>query len=130
MKRAIVSTIAIAALIAPLALAKDPAGKNSRRTRAAHFGFVSQQQPQAGVTVTANATAQKSEECMAAGYQPAKTLIIHGDGPRTYVLEGTGHIFDKKGDVIRTAISPGTPLRVYYATDDAGKQTIDRVVVD
>jgi hypothetical protein len=126
MKNIIVSTIACSALIAPLAFAKDPSGKS--RVRAAHLAFVTQQQ---GVTVTAPGTSNRSEECVAADYQPAKTLIIHGDGSSSrYVLEGPGHVFNRKGEVVRNPIQPGTALRVYFATDDAGKSTIDHVVID
>jgi hypothetical protein len=128
MKKIIVSTIACCALIAPLAFAKDQNGKNSKRVRAVHVAFLTQQQR--GVTVTAPGTSNRSEECMAAAYQPAKTLIIQGDGPTRYVLEGPGHVFNRKGEVVRTAIQPGTALRVYYTTDDAGKQTVANVVVD
>jgi hypothetical protein len=126
MKKIIVSGIACAALIAPLAFAKDPNAKGAKGKRAAHFGFVTQQQQ--GVTVTA--TSIKSEECMAADYQPAKTLIIRGDGTTRYELLGPGHVFNKKGEVIRTAVRAGTPLRVFYASDEQGRQTIDHVVVD
>jgi hypothetical protein len=127
MKKIIVSTIACCALIAPLAFAKDPNGKSSKHVRAVHVAFLTQQQ---GVTVTAPGTSNRSEQCMAADYQPAKTLIIHKDGPSRYVLEGPSHVFNRKGEVVRSAIRPGTPLRVYYTADDAGRQTIDHVVVD
>jgi hypothetical protein len=130
MKKVIVSTIACAALIAPLAFAKDPNAQsaNKKGTRAAHFGFVTPQQ--SGVTVTAATTPTKSVECVAASYQPSKTLFIHGDGPNSYTLEGRGHIFNSKGEVVRTGIKPGTPMHVYFTRDDAGRQTLDRVVLD
>jgi hypothetical protein len=127
MKKIIVSSIACCALIAPLAFAKDPNGKSSKRVRAVHVAFLTQQQ--GGVTITAPSI-PRSAECVAADYQPTKTLIIHKDGPGRYVLDGQSHVFDSKGEVIRTAVKPGTPLRVYYTTDDAGRQTIDHVVVD
>lgn len=127
MKKIIVSSIACCALIAPLAFAKDPNGKSSKGVRATHIAFLTTQQQ--GVTITA-ASIPRSAECVAADYQPANTLIIHKDGPGRYVLEGQGRVFNSKGEVIRTAVRPGTPLRVYYMADDAGRQTIDHVVVD
>jgi hypothetical protein len=113
-------------LIAPLAVAKDQKGKNSKQTRAWHFAFVTQP----GVTITAPSTPTKVEGGAAAGYQPAKTLVVHQDGAGLYVLDGSGHVFNRKGEIIRTAIKPGTPLHVYFAKDDAGMQTVDHVVVD
>jgi hypothetical protein len=128
MKKVIIVSLACCALIAPLAIAKDQNGKSSKRTRASHFAFVTQQQP--GVTITAPSTPTRVTSGAAAAYQPPGTLVVQQDGPGRYVLEGPGHVFNSKGEAIRTAIKPGTPVRVYYAADEAGKQTIDRVVVE
>ena len=125
MKKVIVS-IACCALIAPLALAKDQKGKNSKRTRAWHFAFVAQP----GVTITAPSTPTRVEGGAAAGYQPANTLVVHQDGAGRYILDEPGHVFNSRGEAIRTAIKPGTRMHVYFANDDAGMQTIDHVVVD
>jgi hypothetical protein len=125
MKKIIVS-IACCALIAPLAFAKDPKGKNSKQTRAWHFAFVTERP----ITITASSTPARVTGGAAAGYQPANTLVVHQDGPGRYVLDERGHVFNSKGEVIRGAIKPGTPVRVYFTTDDAGMQTIDHVVVD
>jgi hypothetical protein len=120
MKKVIVS-IACCALMAPLAF-----GKDSKKTRAWHFAFVSEP----GVTITAPSPNARVEGGAAADYQPANTLIVQQDGPGRYVLEGAGHVFNSKGELVRTAIKPGTRLHVYFAKDDAGTQTIDHVVVD
>ena len=73
-----------------------------------------------------------SEEGAAANYQPVKTLVVREDrsnSPGTYVLNGRGHVVNKNGEVIQTAIKPGTRVHIYYA--NAGdSRTVDRVVVD
>jgi uncharacterized cupin superfamily protein len=73
-----------------------------------------------------------TEEGSAANYQPAKTLVVREDRsntPGSYVLNGPGHVVNKNGDVIQTAIKPGTHVRVYYvyARD---LRVVDHVVVD
>jgi hypothetical protein len=45
-----------------------------------------------------------------------------------YVLNGFGHVVDKAGKVVQTAIKPGARLRVFYAhTSDS--RAIDHVVL-
>ena len=72
------------------------------------------------------------EEGAAAAYQPAKTLVVREDKsnyPGRYVLNGPGHVVDKNGQVIQTAIKPGAHVQVYYvSTGDS--RVIDHVVVD
>jgi hypothetical protein len=84
------------------------------------------------VTVTGTIIKMTSEEGSAANYQPVKTLVVREDrsnAPGSYVLNGRGHIVNKKGEVIQTAIKPGTRVHIYYA--NAGdSRTVDRVVVD
>jgi hypothetical protein len=85
------------------------------------------------ITITGTmVTEMGSEEGAAASYQPAKTLVIRTDGandPSRYVLNGPGHIFNKKGELVRTAIKPGARVRVYYVnTDDS--RVVDHVVVE
>jgi hypothetical protein len=49
--------------------------------------------------------------------QPFKTLVIREDRsntPSCYVLKSPGHVVNKNGEVIRTAIKPGSRVRVYY----------------
>jgi hypothetical protein len=67
----------------------------------------------------------------AASYQPVKTLVVREDHPSNggrYVLNGPGHVVDEAGEVIRTAIKPGTRVRVYYA-NMGDLRMIDHVVV-
>ena len=84
------------------------------------------------VTVTGVIIKMTSEEGSAANYQPVKTPVVREDRsntPGTYVLNGRGHVVNKKGEVIQTAIKPGTRVHIYYA--NAGdSRTVDRVVID
>jgi hypothetical protein len=84
------------------------------------------------VTVTGTIIKMTSEEGSAANYQPVRTLVVREDRSNTagsYVLNGPGHVVDKNGEVIRTAIKPGAHVRIYYAqTGDL--RTVDHVVID
>ena len=109
------------ALLAPLAFAQPESkgkGQGASTTEA--------------VTVTGTIIKMTSEEGSAANYQPAKTLVVREDrsnAPGSYVLNGRGHVVNKNGEVIQTAIKPGTHVRIYYA--NAGdSRIVDRVVVD
>src|SRR6266567_2032143 len=109
------------ALLAPLAFAQPESkgkGQGASSTEA--------------VTVTGTIIKMTSEEGSAANYQPFKTLVVREDRsntPGSYVLNGRGHVVNKKGEVIQTAIKPGAHVRIYYA--NAGdSRIVDRVVVD
>ena len=68
----------------------------------------------------------------AAAYQPHKTLVVledHSNTPGNYVLNGPGHVVEKHGDVITTAIKPGTHVRVHYL-NEGNARVADHVVVD
>ncbi|MEP6586867.1 MAG: hypothetical protein ABJB70_09090 [Candidatus Udaeobacter sp.] len=72
-----------------------------------------------------------TQDGAAASYQPAKTLVVREDrssNPARYVLNGRGHIVNKAGEVVQTAIKPGARVRVYYA-EMGDLRMIDRVVV-
>jgi len=93
-----ITTLACCALIAPLASAQT----RSTQTRETIPN-------EEGVTVTGTIMTT-TEEGAAANYQPPKTLVVLEDRsntPGNYVLNGPGHIVDKHGDVITTAIKPG-----------------------
>jgi len=110
-------TLAYCALVAPLAFGQ---------TRSHHKGTTTEQT----VTVT-GAIITAAEDGAAANYQPAKTLIIRQDNaakPARYVLNGPGHVVNKKGDPIVTAVQPGTRVRVFY-TNVGDQRMIDHVVV-
>ena len=60
-----------------------------------------------------------SEEGSAANYQPVKTLVVREDRsntPGTYVLNGRGHVVNKKGEMIQTAIKPGARVQISTQT--------------
>src|SRR5512133_314009 len=116
-----ITILVCCALLAPLAFAQPESkskGQGATTTEA--------------VTVTGTIIKMTTEEGSAANYQPAKTLVVREDrsnAPGSYVLNGPGHVVNKNGEVIRTAIKPGTHVRVYYV--NAGDlRMVDHVVVD
>ena len=108
------------ALIAPLALAQTSSkGKRQGPTTT---------EP---ITVTGTIITTTTEDGAAASYQPVKTLVVREDGsnnPGSYVLNGPGHVVNKAGEVVQTAIKPGTRVRVYYI-DTGHSRVVDHVVV-
>jgi hypothetical protein len=116
-----ITILVCCALLTPLAFAQPESkgkGQGASTTEA--------------VTVTGTIIKMTSEDGSATNYQPTKTLVVLEDrsnSPGTYVLNGPGHVVDKNGEVIRTAIKPGAHVRIYYAqTGDL--RTVDHVVVD
>jgi hypothetical protein len=116
MKKLIVTLTCL--VIAPMAFAQTHDKRESQTTTVTG-------QP---ITVTGTTTIT-SEGGAAATYQPPKTLVINKDTPGWYVLNGPGHVVNKKGEVIRTKIRPGARVRVFYVSAN-GSRTIDHVVVD
>jgi hypothetical protein len=83
------------------------------------------------VQVTGAIIRTTTQDGAAASYQPAKTLVVREDRSNNaarYVLNGRGHVVNKAGEIIQTAIKPGARVRVYYA-DMGDLRMIDRVVV-
>jgi len=83
------------------------------------------------IQVTGTIIRTTTEEGAAASYQPAKTLVVRDDSsnnPGRYVLNGRGQVVNKAGQVVQTAIKPGTRVPVYYA-DMGDLRMIDHVVV-
>ncbi len=114
--------LACGALIAPVALAQTRSTHKKQTTAAT-------EQP---ITVTGTIIKMTTGEGSAANYQPFKTLIVREDRsntPGTYVLNGRGHVVNKKGEVIQTAIKPGTRVRVYYV-NMGDSRVVDHVVVE
>src|SRR5438132_12520084 len=119
MKKTIV-TLACA-LIAPLAFAQT----GSKGTRQG----TTTTEP---ITVTGTFIKMTTEEGAAASYQPAKTLVVREDGsnnPGSYVLKGRGRVVNKEGEVVQTAIRPGSRVRVYYV-NTGDSRVVDHVVVE
>ena len=84
------------------------------------------------ITVTGTIIPSAIEDGAAANYQPAKTLVVREDGsnnPDRYVLDGTGRVVNKAGEVVHTAIKPGTHVRVYYV-NTGDSRVVDHVVVE
>ena len=118
MKKTIITLVCL--LIAPLAFAQtsSKAKRHGRTTT----------EP---ITVTGTFITTTTEEGATASYQPFKTLVVRVDGsnnPRRYVLEGTGHVVNKAGEVVQTAIRPGSHVRVYYS-NTGDSRVVDHVVV-
>jgi hypothetical protein len=113
--------LACGALIVPVAFAQP------RPPRAGQAAITTEP-----ITVTGAVIKMTTEEGSAAKYQPVKTLVVLQDSsntPGSYVLDGPGHVVNKNGEVIRTAIKPGTHVRIYYA-NMGDLRMVDRVVVD
>ena len=116
MKRTIVTLGCL--LLAPLAFAQ-PNSTNKKQTTT---------EP---VTVTGAVIKMTTEEGAAASYQPIRTLVIREDNSKDaahYVLNGRGHVLNKAGQAVQTAIKPGARVRVYYA-NTSDLRTIDHVVL-
>jgi hypothetical protein len=114
--------LACGVLIAPVAFAQTRS-TDKRQTTA------TTEQP---ITVTGTVIRMTTGEGAAASYQPFKTLVVREDGsntPGSYVLNGPGHVVDKNGAVIQTAIKPGAHLTVYYV-NTGDSRLVDHVVVD
>ena len=120
MKKTIVA-LTCCALLAPLAFAQTGSVGKKQGTTSTE-----------GVTVTGTILKITTAEGSAANYQPSKTLVVREDRsntPGTYVLNGRGHVMNKNGEVIRTAIKPGAHVRIYYA-NEGDLRIVDHVVVD
>jgi hypothetical protein len=116
--RKTVVTLACCALISPLAFAQT----HKKQT-------VTTEQP---ITVTGRVVKTTSEEGAAANYQPFKTLVVREDRSNrsgAYRLEGAGRVVNRKGELVQTAIKPGTRVHVYFV-DSGASRVIDHVVVD
>jgi len=116
-----ISIFVCCTLLAPLAFAQ-PESKGKRQ------GTSTTEE----ITVTGAIIKMTSEEGSAANYQPVKTLVVLEDRsntPGAYVLNGRGHVVNKKGELIQTAIKPGTKVHIYYA-NVGDSRMVDRVVVD
>ncbi len=114
--------LACGVLIAPVAFAQTRSTDKGQTT-------ATTEQP---ITVTGTVIKMTTGEGSAASYQPFKTLVVREDGsntPGSYVLNGPGHVVDKNGAVIQTAIKPGAHLTVYYV-NTGDSRIVDHVVVD
>ena len=122
MKKMVVTLACV--LIVPLAFAQTSStGKGQKGQGAATV------EP---ITVTGTIIEMTTEDGAAASYQPVKTLVVREDSsnkPGTYVIRGPGRVMNKAGQPIRTAIKPGTRVRVYYA-NIGNSRVVDHVRVE
>ena len=115
MKKIIIS-IACVALVAPLAFGQGSKQKSATEQR---------------VTVTGTIVTNV-EDGSATSYQPAKTLVLREDRSNEtgrYVMNGPVPIMNNRGEIVSTAIKPGTHVLIFFASAN-GVRTIDHVVVD
>jgi hypothetical protein len=113
--------LACGALIAPVAFAQTRSTDKKQTTAATE-----------PITVTGTIIKMTTGEGSAASYQPYKTLVVREDvsnTPGSYVLNGPGRVVNKNGEVIQTAIKPGTHLTVFYV-NTGDSRIVDHVVVD
>jgi len=125
MKKAIV-TLACA-LVVPLAFAQTSSTGKGHKGQGSNTTTTAEP-----ITVTGTFIKMTTEEGAAASYQPAKTLVVREDGsnnPGSYVLKGRGRVVNKEGEVIQTAIRPGSRVRVYYV-NTGDSRVVDHVVVE
>src|SRR5204862_7803758 len=83
------------------------------------------------IEVTGTISRTMIAEGAAASYQPRKTLVVRDDSsndPGRYDSNGRGHVVSKAGEIVQTAIKPGTRVRVYYA-NMGDLRLIDHVLV-
>jgi hypothetical protein len=122
MKKMVVTLACV--LIVPLAFAQTSStGKGQKGQGAATV------EP---ITVTGTIIEMTTEDGTAASYQPVKTLVVREDSsnkPGTYVIRGPGRVMNRAGQPIRTAIKPGTRVRVYYA-NIGNSRVVDHVMVE
>ena len=107
-------------LIAPLAFAQPNSTDKKQKATTAE-----------PVEVTGAIIRTMIAEGAAASYQPSKTLVVRDDNANDanrYVLNGRGHVVNKAGEIVQTAIKPGTRVRIYYA-DLGDLRMIDHVVI-
>ena len=115
-----VAILICCALLAPLAFAQPSSNGTKQGTGSTE-----------AVTVTGTIIKMTTEDGSAANYQPVKTLVVREDRsntPGSYVLNGPGHVVNKEGQAIRTAIKPGAHVRIYYASE-GDLRIVDHVVV-
>ena len=120
MKKTIV-ILACCALVAPLAFAQTGSKGTKQGTATAE-----------PITVTGTIISMTAEDGTAASYQPVKTLVVREDSsnkPGTYVIRGPGHVMNKAGVPIRTAIKPGVRVRVVYV-NVGNSRVVDHVMVE
>ena len=121
MKKIVVTLACV--LIVPLAFAQTSSTAKGQKRQ----GATTTTEP---ITVTGTIISMTTEDGAAASYQPVKTLVVREDSsnePGTYLIRGPGHVMNKAGEPIRTAIKPGTRVRVSYV-NVGNSRVVDHVM--
>ena len=107
------------ALIAPLAFAQTGTTTTTETTKT---------NPVTGATTTETTTTYSSGAVTT--YTPGKTIIVKSDeGPVEFALKAPLRVVNAAGNVVKTAITPGQKVKVYY-TGSGETRVVERVVVD
>jgi hypothetical protein len=106
------------ALIAPLAFAQTST-TTVEKTKT---------NPVTGNTTTETTTTYSSGSVTT--YTPGKTIVVKSDeGPVEFALKAPIRVVNAAGNVVKTAITPGQKVKVYY-TGSGDTRVVERVVVD
>jgi hypothetical protein len=116
MKRTIVSFAC--ALIAPLAFAQTSTTTTE----------TTKTNPATGITSTETTTTYASGTVTT--YSPGKTIVVKStEGPVSFALNAPLRIVNAAGNVVKSAITPGQKVKVYY-TGTGETRVVERVVVE
>ena len=107
------------ALIAPLAFAQTGTTTTTETTKT---------NPMTGTTTTETTTTYSAGTVST--YEPGKTIIVKSDeGPVTFALKAPIRVVNAAGNVVKTALTPGQKVKVYY-TGTGETRVVEHVVVD
>jgi ABC-type Fe3+-hydroxamate transport system substrate-binding protein len=116
MKKTII-TLACA-LIAPLAFAQTGTTTTTETTKT---------NPVTGTTTTETTTTYSAGTVTT--YQPEKIIVVKGEeGPITFALKAPIRVVNAAGNVVKTVLTPGQKVKVYY-TGTGETRVVERVVV-
>jgi hypothetical protein len=105
------------ALIAPLAFAQTSTTTETTKTN-----------PATGTTTTETTTTYSAGTVST--YTPGKTIVVKSsEGPVEFALKAPFRVVNAAGTVVKTAITPGQKVKVYY-TGTGETRVVERVVVD
>src|SRR5881398_1211311 len=103
------------ALVAPLAFAQTSTTTTETTTEPATTTQTTSTTYTAGTVTT---------------YEPGKTVVVKGDqGPVSFALGTAARVVDGAGHVVKSALSPGQRVRVYY-TGTGDTRAVEHVVVE
>jgi hypothetical protein len=108
------------ALIAPLAFAQTSTTRTEQTTTST--------QP---TTKTQTTTTTTTAEGTVTTYEPGKTIIVksESEGPVSFALGTAARVVTKTGKIVKTALTPGRHVRVYY-TGTGDTRVVERVEVE